>query len=157
MISKALVALALLGCILLVTLPSIYYLELPDRIPTHYGFNGTPDNYGGKAMIWILTAVGAATYIGLRILGMNVKKIRYQHGELSEKQLAFYHQYTRHTLDIVNLVTVGSFCYINYATIQVALGNQQGLGRWFLPSLLVFVSGLVLYTLINARKLKDLD
>ncbi|MBV6643010.1 MAG: DUF1648 domain-containing protein [Cyclobacteriaceae bacterium] len=157
MANKVLSALGFIGFILMIVLPLVYYPNLPDRIPTHYGFNGVPDNFGAKNGIWILTGIGAILYIGLKLLGMNIHRFKYNQDELSAGQSIFYRQYTRQTLEIVNLISVSAFAYINYATIQVAFGTQQGLGLWFLPLLLLLVTGLVAYTLINARKLKKME
>lgn len=33
------------------------YGTLPDRIPTHFDLNGRPDNYGSKAVLWLLPAI----------------------------------------------------------------------------------------------------
>ena len=157
MANKVLSALVFIGFILMIVLPLVYYPNLPDRIPTHYGFNGVPDNFGAKNGIWILTGIGAILYIGLKLLGMNIHRFKYYHDELSTDQSFFYRQYTRQTLEIVNLISVSAFAYINYATIKVAFGTQQGLGQWFLPLLLLLVTGLVAHTLINARKLKKME
>ncbi len=104
-----------------------------------------------------MTGIGAALYIGLKLLGMKVHRFKFSGQAISKKQMAFYHQYTRQTLEMVSLITIGAFTYINYTTIQIAFKKQQGLGPWFLPLLFLLVSGLVIYTLWNARKMRKME
>ncbi|MEG2212894.1 MAG: DUF1648 domain-containing protein, partial [Clostridiales bacterium] len=55
---------ALIAAIVVVAL---YYQQLPDQIPTHFGFNGEVDGYGGKNSIFLFLGIQIFVYLLLTI------------------------------------------------------------------------------------------
>jgi uncharacterized membrane protein len=51
---------ALIGGMFLLT--ALYYPYLPERVPTHFGFNGRPDQWGPRWTIWLLPVVGVVIW-----------------------------------------------------------------------------------------------
>lgn len=137
---KLLEIIGISGIIVLIALPATFYNSLPDEIPTHFGFTGKPDDFGGKAAIWMLPTIGVVMYAGLAFLNYflvrkNIAlKINPGAGE-KQKQSAF------RLLQFLKAILAISFAYIEFGTIQTALGRADGLGVWFLP---VFIILLIL-------------
>lgn len=44
------------------------YRQLPDRVPTHFGFSATPDSYGPRPMAWLMPAL----QLGISLLEMAI-------------------------------------------------------------------------------------
>ncbi|MEO0341210.1 MAG: DUF1648 domain-containing protein, partial [Bacteroidota bacterium] len=45
---------ALVSLAALVLLPILYFEQLPEKIPSHFGPGGLPDGYSDKSIIWLL-------------------------------------------------------------------------------------------------------
>ncbi len=145
---KLLEAVGLLGILWLIILPATYYTNLPDEIPTHFGIKGNPDDFGGKASIWLLPVIGVVLYLGLAFVNYFLvrKKMTSKADPVTEarqKQAAF------RLLQYLKVMLVFSFAYIVFATIQTALGNADGLGVWFLPVFMVTLAGMPVIFLIR--------
>ncbi len=89
--------------------------NLPESIPSHYNASGEADRWGSKAGVWMLPVVGAVLFLVLTLL----------------KRVA---SPARQMLTAVKLVMIVTFAYISW--IQVTAPGQ-GLGRAFLPSMLI--------------------
>lgn len=62
---KVAIALALLALLAMGIYLAVQYPHLPERIPTHYGFNGKVDGWGGKGTIWLLYGIHALVVLSL--------------------------------------------------------------------------------------------
>jgi uncharacterized membrane protein len=49
----------------------IHFSELPEIIPQHYGFDGKPNVYGNKSMIWTLPIIGSLLFLLLNHVSKN--------------------------------------------------------------------------------------
>src|SRR6202012_4364804 len=71
-----------------------YYIydSLPQRVPVHYGLNGTIDRYGNKSefltTVWILLGVAALVYLLLRFIGSIDPKKQVKFGQDAFRKLA---------------------------------------------------------------------
>ena len=143
----------ILGVLLLMGLPIIYYEDLPDVIPKHYGLNGLPDGFGGKKTIWLLPATGLIIYIVITEL------IKYPHTfnypkKITEDNAKQVYRITTKMLRFLKASIVCTFSYITYMTIQIALGKQDGLGNYFtlLFTAIIFLSTGYFITRIIKKK-----
>ena len=135
-------SIGIIGIILLIGLPIFHYSSLPDIIPRHYGFNGKPDGFSGKGIIWTLPAIGLVMYAGMAILTKFPHIFNYLIEITSENAERQYKIATK-LLRFLNTIIVCVFCYITYATIQTALGKQSGLGSYFTPIFMVLIFGSI--------------
>ena len=145
---KLLEVVGLVGVVLLIVLPATFYSSLPGEIPTHFGIRGNPDDFGGKAAIWMLPVIGVVLYAGLALVNYFLvrKKMTSKADpatEARQKQAAF------RLLQYLKVMLVFSFAYIVFATIQTALGKAEGLGVWFLPAFMVILTGMPVVFLIR--------
>ena len=109
-----------------------YYALLPEVIPVHFDASGTADRMGSKASIWGLSIVATVLFVGLSILNRYPHHFNYLVKITEENAVD---QYTKATSLIRNrkLSLVLVFGYLQWTSIQVALGEKEGLGLWFLP------------------------
>ncbi len=67
-------AVAIVGALIIVAtflITATRYRELPERIPIHFGIDGTVDNYGPRYMVWLLVGVQIATAVSYLLIFAN--------------------------------------------------------------------------------------
>ncbi|WP_420580424.1 DUF1648 domain-containing protein [Reichenbachiella sp.] len=118
--------------ILLVAYPLYRYAELPEVIPMHFDATGKPDRFGSKCSIWILPMVGFVVYVGLMILNRFPHLFNYP-TEITNHNAERQYKLAATLVRTINFSTALIFYYITYQSVQSALVGQDGLGRMFLP------------------------
>lgn len=144
---------ALLGIILEVTITFFYWYALPARIPTHVGFNGQPDSWGGKGSLIALVVVSLVLYVGLTLLE------RYPHiynypVQITEENAPRQYSIARSLLVWVKLEMAWIFAVLQWQTIQVALGRAAGLGNMLVLTIIIvnmLTIGVGLYKAFRAK------
>lgn len=142
--------------LLIVYLTYVYmhYQHLPEIIPTHFGPDGVADNFGTKNSIWILPIIALVMTIGMRILYNYPHQFNYV-VKITEENAPRQYQFGIWVLRITTLFVLLLFFYISYATIRTALHNDENaLGGWFLPIVLIVSIIFPLYILIKMSSLK---
>ena len=141
-LEKFLEALAVIGILLNIIFIAMFWTELPNKIPTHFGAAGAPDGWGGKGMLLFLTWTNIMLYLLLTIVNKFPHTFNYPVKITPENALKQYHL-ARYLLLFLKTETVLLFTYILWGTIQVALGKAEGLGILFLPIILVIIFGTI--------------
>ena len=104
-----------------------FWSRFPDRIPTHFGLDGKPDDYSGKALgLLMLPAINVLIYLLLLAL----PKI----DPLKKNYLLFAGK-----LRIIGLILHAFFSFIFFITAFYSLGYQFNLSLLMLYGLLVFL------------------
>lgn len=125
-------ALALAGIAFQLWVVGSSWQNLPARVPTHYGFSGQADAYGGKSSLLLLPAVTIGLYLLLTVLSRFPQAFNYPLEVTAEN---------RPRLEAIALGMIGwlkaeltwTFAYIEWTTIRQAQGLASGLGWGFLP------------------------
>ncbi|MGB5507291.1 MAG: hypothetical protein WBM95_00145, partial [Robiginitalea sp.] len=104
-----------------------------------------------KGIIWTLPIIGFTMFIGLYWLNKYPHIFNYPQKVTKENAKRLYTTGTRMIRTLNALITC-LFAYITYSTIQVALGNQSGLGTWFLPIFMISTLGTTAYFLYRSMK-----
>ncbi len=137
------------------------YPQLPDTIPIHFNELGIADNFGSKSHIWTLVIVGTAAYLIFFFCNQYLYKMGYllpgylgnSSEEIQENNKPDSVSAALITLaKVLNTVMAGSFFYIKYQTVQIAKGSGESLGKYFLPIVVIAVSGIILIYLILSLK-----
>lgn len=131
-LEKFLEAWAVVGIILNIIFIAMFWNELPNRIPTHFGPSGAPDAWGGKGMLLFLTGMNVMLYLLLTIVSRLPQTFNYPVKVTTENALQQYYL-ARYLLLLLKTETVLLFTYILWGTIQVAQGKAEGLGILLLP------------------------
>ena len=150
-IDKIIERLGIIGLVILIGLPLFYFDKLPETIPRHFGADGKPDAFSGKGIIWTLPVIGFAMYAGLFWLNKYPHIFNYPQKVTQENAKRLYTVGKRMIRTLNTLITC-LFAYITFSTIQVALGNQSGLGTWFLPIFMILTLGTTAYFLSRLMK-----
>lgn len=146
---KILEAAGIVATLALIILPFAWYRDLPDEIPTHFGFRGIPDGFGNKGSIWSLPIIGVLLYVVLSLLNYfvvlkNKPNSREKYGQPVAQESIL------RLMQIIKLFLSTAFAFIMWKTIQVSLGNTEGLGVWFLPTFIVLMTFLPIVFLITS-------
>ena len=110
----------------------LYWADLPDHIPTHFGFDGRPDGFGSRANLLILPLV----FMLVQVL---LSRIPEWNPALRQGVLPLSH------LDNIRLVlAVASLC-MTFLTVRASL-HPDTTHAWFLRLLLATLSVLLAAT-----------
>lgn len=99
----------------------IHFNDLPEEIPIHYNAKGVPDGFDTRIHIWGLPLIANLLFL---LLGGLQKRTGIQKIELQ-------------LLQWMQLLILGTFTYIQLQTFFVAVNKSNGLGGWFLPTLVI--------------------
>ncbi len=126
---------------------------LPARIPTHFGFDGSPDGWGGKDSLLLLPVLSAVFYAGLTALE-RVPWIYNYPVEITEKNAPGQYRAGRLMIEWMKLVVLAIYFYLQWQTIEGAKGLSHGLGAWFLPAAMFAMFGGMIALIHKMTKLK---
>ena len=141
-------ALALAGMFVIL---AVYWTDLPERVPRHYGARGLPDAWGAKGTLWLVPVVGAFIYGLLSVIATlpaqwNLPAGDRSHGLSRGLILQF--------LAALKLVTLTVFAYVTWRAVRISLGQAEGLGIGFIPAVLVLTIGLALTYAVRLRRFR---
>ena len=130
-----------------VFLASIVYIivmwgKLPDEIPGHFNGAGEVDRWGTKIELFILPFIGLLLWVLMGLL----EKVPHLHNypaRLNESNVERFYLNSRKLLNEIKNICLMIFAIISFQMVQIALGEAQSLGWWFLP--LVTICAGVLY------------
>ena len=128
--------------LMLFGIPAIFYYSLPETIPIHYGFDGVPDDYGPRHMIWLLPGIGIAVYAGLMWLAHYPHWFNYP-VRLTTENIYRQYRYAQRLLRMISTLVVVMFAFLNYMGVQVAFGQMDAIPTWPLLLLLGAIFGSV--------------
>lgn len=148
---KGLEVLSVLGVLFVFLLVYQSWGILPDRIPTHFGFTGQPDAWGNKGNLFFLPIMVVAMYLFLTIVSRFPHTFNYP-GKITEENAATQYLMARHLMAVLKLETIWLFAYIQWVTIEVALGKATGLSNLFLPIFIVVMVGTIVVYVYKARE-----
>lgn len=131
---------ALLGLAALWWLAASNYNQLPERIPTHFGFDGNPDGFGPKSRIWLLPVLGLVLYLFMGYLARKPHTYNYAvkiTPENAEREYSLATRILRGLRAFIMLL----FAYLVWGTVTTAQGSADGLSTWALLITLVVTLG----------------
>jgi len=141
------------GILILFFLVANAWPNLPDLVPLHFDFRGEPDTWGSKWIILVLPLIGALVYVGLTILRRYPHHFNYP-WPISEHNAPKQYLLSHVLLGILKVEIVGLFIFIEWKTIQTAMGSAEGLGVAFGPLAIVIVLSTVGIHFVQAYRLR---
>lgn len=130
----------------------IYYSQLPDEIPIHYGLDGKPDDFANKSSIWSIPILSLLMFIGLTYLSKI--QIPYNFAAKSVVKNAAYLKIIKYRfIQALNAIIAFIFFFLTYKTVQIGLGNDTGLGNYFIYLVIIgMFAPIVVYLFLALRK-----
>jgi hypothetical protein len=130
---------------------SATWATLPDRVPTHFNFAGTPDQWGSKYSLLLLSGITFVLYAGLSILSRYPHIYNYPFAITDENRQRQY-LLARQMMTALKAELILVFVFITWQTINVARGNAADLTNWFMPVFLVAVFGTIIIYFVKAKR-----
>ncbi len=126
--------------------------DLPERMPSHYNAAGEPDKWRSKDTVWILPIVGANLYILMTALSRVAAagKVRLNVPPGIDAASPEVQAEARHLLTAIKMCITATFAFITWSRVSAP---EQGLGRAFLPVMLVVPLGVMGVYLLRMRRL----
>ncbi|WP_336514859.1 DUF1648 domain-containing protein [Pollutibacter soli] len=123
------------------------YSSLPEQVPIHFDWSGTPDNYGNRATIFLLPIISTVFIGWIAGLKAGISYFRLPvNGDPKEASLM---------MQALCLAMSILFLTITWKTIEVATGKAEVLGGWLLPFVILLICIPTIFFLIrNFRKSK---
>lgn len=130
------------------------YASLPEFIPIHYNMAGKVDRFGDRNTIFALPILTTILYIGLTLLHLFPKQLKYQASmTIAKKQLLLIT--AMRMIRYLKLIVVLLFGYNLHETIQYSNRLTNGLGVWFLPLTIIVMCLPTIYFIFMAMKLSS--
>jgi uncharacterized membrane protein len=149
--AKILEVIGWLALAILILIPTLWYSRLPEQIPTHFGFNGLPDDYSSKSAIWALPVIGAVLFLGLTAINLFVVARPSRNAKLKPQELAMLPKIIL-LMQFLKVLLVVALAYIALQAIRVSNGEATSLGAWFLPLFLGLMVILPIAFLVRGRR-----
>lgn len=130
---KFLLGISLLAAIGLLLLPAIYYEALPDKIPMHFNAKGEADRYGNKGELWILSFIGW----GLLVLLWGISKMPHTFNytvKITPENAVKQYSWSVKLMRVLAAIIGFGLVFIIWEIIKTAIGQNEGLNPFFLPT-----------------------
>jgi len=137
----------------LFVLPLLYWNQLPERLPIHFGPDGTPDGFGDRASIWVLPVIGLGLYFLLTAIASIPESHNYHVKITSENAEAQYRNSIR-LLGSIRMLILLLWVHIVWNIIQVGLGKSSGLATLFTILFIVAIFAVIGHSLWRSRQLR---
>jgi uncharacterized membrane protein len=133
------------------------YPSLPAQVPVHFGTDGTPDGWGGRAAIFLYPVLGTAMFLmfsGINLLFsvvkdpknlINLPKDRLQ--KLTPEAAGHLIKTISRGLFALKVILEAMFLNFAYSTVTFASGKTSGLGWffWLIIGSVVLVAAYMIY------------
>jgi uncharacterized membrane protein len=127
-----------------------HYPRMPESIPRHFNALGQPDAWGSKSTSLILPSVGLVMYVFATVLNRYPHRFNYP-GPITPQNARRQYTLARELVTAMKASFLWAFAYIVWARFQTAMGMRQGLGRWFLPTILLVTAMIVVGYFVRSR------
>lgn len=143
--------LALAGLAFQIGLVWLSWNSMPARVPTHFGFSGRADAYGGKSSLLVLPAASIGLYALVTVASFFPRAFNYPVAVTDGN---------RERLEAIALALMGwlkaeitwIFAYICWAGLRVAQGQSSGLGWAFLPLVLGGIGATLVIAVVQMQR-----
>jgi uncharacterized membrane protein len=121
-----------------------YFPDLPDKIPAHFNAAGEVDRFDSKASIWIFPSIGLLLYLGLSGLNQFPHIFNYP-VKITQENTDYQYRIATKMIRTLKAVILIFFFYTVYMTVQIGIGNQDGLQVFALPLFLFALFGTLIF------------
>jgi len=135
---RALQGVTMIGIAALFAFCASVWSRLPAKVPTHFDLSGRPDAWGDRATLLALPILVVLFYVGFSFLERLPHTYNYPVPVNANNARRLY-GLGRQLVLTMKLIVTGTFGYIFYNSVQVALGERVVLSLWFLPVVVVAI------------------
>lgn len=151
---KALIIMATIPIILMLFYIKITWNDIPEIIPTHFGFSGTPDGYGNKNTLFVIVVIAIILHFLLAGLSKFPQYYNYPF-QITEKNIEPLYKIGRQTMLVIDLEISIFFCFITFQNVQAAMGKIHGINSGGLFLFLIVIFGTIIFEIVKMNKCKE--
>ena len=116
----------------------IAYDSLPEVVPTHFGFNGKADAFGGPSSLFISAGIGTVMFLLLTIVAKYPHKMSYTL-EITEANAPYIYSMMVRMMHLLRLGIMLLFILLEYLTIRSAHNGEAGIGGWVIGIMMMLI------------------
>lgn len=129
---------------------------LPERVPTHFGASGLADAYGSKNTIVTPAVLALGSYVLFSLVQWIPPRFYNYPLRISADNAVTNYRLARIYLALIKAAVSVILAVGTWQSVEVALGQRQGLASWFLPVVLLLpVPLLVSIAYLSYRQRKE--
>jgi uncharacterized membrane protein len=126
--------------------------SIPEKVPSHFGIDGSPDAYAGKESLLMLPVISIVIYIVITVLDRYPHLFSYLWRITPENAYRQY-QLAGTMLSAMKAEVIWIFNYITLTAIKISMGNSEGLSPLFLPIMLAVIFGpICIYLYVSYKE-----
>lgn len=151
---KTLILIATIPIIFMLVYIKISWSNIPEVIPTHFGFSGTPDAFGNKRSLFIIVVIAIMLHLLLAVLSKFPQYYNYPF-QITEKNVEPLYKIGRQTMLLIDLEISIFLSILTWQNVQAAIGKFQGINSELLFLFLVVIFGTIIIEIVKMNKCKE--
>ena len=151
---KTLILIATIPIIFMLLYIKIAWSNIPEIIPTHFGFSGTPDAYGNKRSLFVILVIAIMLHLLLAMLSKFPQYYNYPF-EITEKNVEPLYKIGRQTMLLIDLEISFFLSVLTWQNVQAAMDKIQGINSGFLFLFLVVIFGTIIFQIVKMNRFKE--
>ncbi|WP_297427269.1 DUF1648 domain-containing protein [Clostridium sp.] len=151
---KALIIAATVPITFIIIYLKMVWSNIPEIIPTHFGFSGVPDAYGNKTSLFIIIGICISLHIILALLSKVPKCYNYP-VSITEENAKDLYKVGRQLILLIDLEVSFMLSILTWQNIQTAMGNRQGVSPIMSVAIIVITFATVIYAIIKMIKVQS--
>jgi uncharacterized membrane protein len=142
---------ALVGLGFLVVATAFYWPMVPKMVPQHSDFFGKVDSWGPKWNLLAMPVIGAFAYVALTIVCRFPHTFNYP-VPITEENAERQYRIALTVMRWLKMEIVWLLAYLNWQTIQIALGRAKGFDVLAMPIALAVILGTTISLIVRAYR-----
>jgi uncharacterized membrane protein len=126
------------------------WTTLPAIVPSHFGFDGTPNRFAPRSTLWLLPSIACLLYAMLFFVARHPRWFNLP-VPLGDPRRPRYEALAQELLAWLRLELVCLFAYIQWQTVRISLHRAAGLSPWFGAVPIVVLMATIAIFLVSAR------
>lgn len=122
----------------------LFYKDLPPTIPRHFNASGIPDGAWNRMWIWTLPVISMIFIIFFKSI-LNVPHQFNYSVKITEDNAYLYYKHAQRALRFLLILCLFTFLYIEWQTVRIAMGEDEGLGIHFLIAFSISIITFIVY------------
>jgi uncharacterized membrane protein len=135
---------AIAGLVALFVVAIYGWFVSPDTIPVHFGFDGRPNAFGSKRILWMLPGLALFLYGFLTYLNREPHKFNYL-VPINENNARRQYMIAMSMLNWLKVELMWMFAFMECQMYSLATSENFVFGSWFLPIFVLIILGTVGY------------
>lgn len=128
------------------------YSDLPEKVASHFNFNGEPDAYAGKSSIWGLPVVASLLWMLLSIVNQFPHAFNFPY-RLTEENVERQYRMAKRFMRIIKIWISGIFLFAAYSVVKSSESPSTNLqyGMFVILGSLLCIMGFYFYISRNKK------